>query len=269
MIIIEKSSIGKKSQETCEDGIVVTNHFIAVVDGSTSKSRHRFHAEMSNGQYCMRLVCQYVESMPADINVEKFCQLITSYIQFLYSQYDCDMKELANHPTERMAASAVIYSMFRKEIWMIGDCQCLVDGLLYENPKPYEEPIADMRSAFIRLALLNGSSVDDFQTVDKGREFILPILIENCKKQNKTFAVIDGFPIPMKHVKVIPADNVQEIVLASDGYPILKPTLNESEQALSSLVAEDPLFIRKFKATKGVMKGNSSFDDRTYIRFRA
>ena len=166
MTIIEKSKIGKKSPETCEDGIVVTDHYIAVVDGSTSKSRQQFHPTMSNGQYCMRQVCQYIESMPADLTAEKFCRLITSYIRFLYSQYDVDMELLTEIPTERMAASAVIYSVGRKEIWMVGDCQCLVDGVLYENPKPYEEPIADMRSAFIRLALLNGSAAEEFQNVD-------------------------------------------------------------------------------------------------------
>lgn len=267
MTIIEKSKIGKKSPETCEDGIVVTNHYIAVVDGSTSKSRQQFHPTMSNGQYCMRQVCQYIESMPADLTAEKFCRLITSYIRFLYSQYDVDMELLTEIPTERMAASAVIYSVGRKEIWMVGDCQCLVDGVLYENPKPYEEPIADMRSAFIRLALLNGSAAEEFQNVDKGRQFVLPVLIGNCKHQNKTFAVIDGFPIPMQHVKVIPVGQAKEIVLASDGYPYLKESLADSEQALARLIEKDPLLIHEFRATKGVMKGNLSFDDRTYIRF--
>ena len=38
MIIIEQSIIGKKCQEVCEDGLVVTDDFIAVIDGSTSKT---------------------------------------------------------------------------------------------------------------------------------------------------------------------------------------------------------------------------------------
>lgn len=38
MIIIEQSIIGKKCQEACEDGLVVTDEFIAVIDGSTSKT---------------------------------------------------------------------------------------------------------------------------------------------------------------------------------------------------------------------------------------
>ena len=43
MDIIESSIIGKKSPEACEDGMVVTDDFIAVIDGSTSKTpKHRY-----------------------------------------------------------------------------------------------------------------------------------------------------------------------------------------------------------------------------------
>ena len=38
MEIVERNMVGKKSQEACEDGIVVTDDFIAVIDGSTSKT---------------------------------------------------------------------------------------------------------------------------------------------------------------------------------------------------------------------------------------
>ena len=32
--------VGKKSQEACEDGVVVTDDFIAVIDGSTVSYTH-------------------------------------------------------------------------------------------------------------------------------------------------------------------------------------------------------------------------------------
>ena len=53
MKIIEQQIVGKHTMNDCEDGIVVTPHFIAVVDGSTSKTPHRFHPDMKNGRYCM------------------------------------------------------------------------------------------------------------------------------------------------------------------------------------------------------------------------
>ena len=80
--------------------------------------------------------------------------------------------------------------------------------------------------------------------------------------------VLDGFFEDMSSIKIIDVpDNAQEIVLASDGYPELLPTLEESERALKEILAEDPLFILRHKSTKGLQKGNNSFDDRAYIRF--
>ena len=55
-------------------------------------------------------------------------------------------------------------------------------------------------------------------------------------------------------------------MLASDGYPYLKDTLEASEQALQEVLQEDPLLFRKYKATKGLQIGNRSFDDRAYIK---
>ena len=58
-----------------------------------------------------------------------------------------------------------------------------------------------------------------------------------------------------------------EIVLASDGYPHLAPTLAETEAWLDEQRRNDPLNIGEFKATKAFVEGNNSFDDRSYIRF--
>ena len=222
---------------------------------------------MSNGQYCMMLVRQYIESMPPTTDCSHFCQNIAAYIHFFYTRKQADMQLLQSHPTERMAASAAIFSRQRREIWLVGDCQCLVDGRLYENPKPYEQFIAEMRSAYIRLQLTQGRSVSHFMAHDDGRDFILPVLTDSCKWQNKSFAVIDGFPMPTDKVPVIEVSHATEIVLATDGYPHLCPTLAQSEQQLASLLAADPLCINSFKATKGMKQGNCSFDDRAYIRF--
>ncbi len=94
-------------------------------------------------------------------------------------------------------------------------------------------------------------------------------MLETMQQQNKTYAVIDGFPIPQQCVRVITLDfQPWEIVLASDGYPFLLPTLAESEQRLEQQRRDDPLNIGTFKATKAFLPGSNSFDDRAYIRFR-
>ena len=152
---------------------------------------------------------------------------------------------------------------------MIGDCQCLIGGELYENPKPYEQVLAEERAAIITANCLPPTADPSALTIhDTARDQIIPHMKEAMKGQNIDYAVIDGFPIPQQHVRVIPLDfRPWEIVLASDGYPFLCPTLAESEERLAWQKTNDPLNIGTFKATKAFMQDNDSFDDRAYIRF--
>ena len=288
MKIIESSIIGKKSPEACEDGMVVTDDFIAVIDGSTSKTPKHLNPDMKNGRYAMMLISEYIqEELKADASVDEFCQGVTAYIyNKVYEKLGVE-ERLKEHPEERLTASAILYSRTRNEVWMVGDCQAIIAGKLYENGKPYEEKIARKRVELIAQGL----------SPAEARKQIEPLLIEAMLSgQNQTYTVIDGFPIYREGVKVVsvsdsssvqdsvPAsDSVpcsdsasasgtisvssSEIVLASDGYPFLKPSLAASEAALAEQIANDPQNIRSFIATKGIVEGNKSFDDRTYIRF--
>ena len=288
MKIIESSIIGKKSQEACEDGMVVTDDFIAVIDGSTSKTPKHLNPDMKNGRYAMMLISEYIrEELKADASVDDFCQGVTAYIYHkVYEKLGVE-ERFKEHPEERLTASAILYSRTRNEVWMVGDCQAIIDGKLYENGKPYEQEIARKRIELIEQGL----------SPAEARKQIEPLLIEAMLSgQNQTYTVIDGFPIYREGVKVVSvsdscsvqdsvsasdsvpcSDSVSasgtifvsssEIVLASDGYPFLEPTLAASEAALAEQIANDPQNIHSFIATKGIVEGNKSFDDRTYIRF--
>ena len=279
MDIIESSIIGKKSQEACEDGMVVTDDFIAVIDGSTSKTPKHLNPDMKNGRYAMMLISEYIrEELKADASVDDFCQGVTAYIyNKVYEKLGVE-ERLKEHPEERLTASAILYSRTRNEVWMVGDCQAIIDGKLYENGKPNEEKIARKRVELIAQGL----------SPAEARKQIEPLLIKAMLSgQNQTYTVIDGFPIYQEGVKVValkmksasssievyfqeqtkPISSPNEVVLASDGYPFLKPTLAASEAALAEQIANDPQNIHSFIATKGIVEGNKSFDDRTYIRF--
>ena len=294
MKIIESSIIGKKSQEACEDGMVVTDDFIAVIDGSTSKTPKHLNPDMKNGRYAMMLISEYIrEELKADASVDDFCQGVTAYIyNKVYEKLGVE-ERLKEHPEERLTASAILYSRTRNEVWMVGDCQAIIDGKLYENGKPYEQEIARKRVELIEQGL----------SPAEARKQIEPLLIEAMLSgQNQNYTVIDGFPIYREGVKVValktkpvsssietyfqeqtkpvsssietyfqeqtkPVSSLNEVVLASDGYPFLEPTLAASEAALAEQIANDPQNIHSFIATKGIVEGNKSFDDRTYIRF--
>ena len=144
----------------------------------------------------------------------------------------------------------------------------MVDGRLYENPKPAEEANAIRRAEVIHRLLAEGKeTVESLRRHDKGRDAIIGAIIDSCQGQNKTFSVVDGTDTALHCVRVISTQGAHEIVLATDGYPHLMPTLDESERELKRIIEEDPLMTGRYKATKAVMEGNLSFDDRCYVRF--
>ena len=254
MTITEQFICGKHTAADCEDGIVITNDFAAVIDGSTSKTPKRLDPSIKNGRFAMLLISEYIKQMPAGYTMNNFCRGITLRIAEEYAKRGIT-EDMAEHPEERLTASAIIYSNNRKEVWMVGDCQAIIDGEYYDNSKPYEQEIAMQRAALIK----NGMSPKE------ARRAIEPQLIKAMLEgQNRQYAVIDGTPIYIPGTRIVTASHC--VVLASDGYPTLLPTLHESEEALAQHLTDDPQNITDFIATKGLVEGNVSFDDRAYIK---
>lgn len=269
----------KNPRKKSEDGIVVTPDFIAVIDGSTSKSEymhslrspiqamlaHSFRCE--NGRYAMQLVSRYISRMPKTTTCEQFLRGVTSYIFKHYSK--SMLKRLSEHPEDRMTCSAVVYSRVSREIWMVGDCHCLIGDNYFDNPNPYEAELAAMRAEEVKRLLSEGKTQDELLRNDTARQVIIPRMLQTMQQQNIGYSVIDGFHIPRQHVRILPIDfNPWEIVLASDGYPFLCSTLEESESRLRQQRETDPLNIGPmFQATKAFNPDFNSFDDRAYIRF--
>ena len=223
----------------------------------------------------MKLVSRYIRHMPKNTTFEAFIRGVTSYIRRHYKK--SMLQRLTEHPEDRLTCSVVVFSRLCREIWMIGDCQCLISllnsqhsPLYYDNPKPYEAELAAMRANEVERLLNEGHTTEELCRNDTARPVIIPHMIETMRNQNITYSVVDGFTIPRQHVRTITLDfQPYEIVLASDGYPFLYPTLEESEAALQHQRQNDPLNIGPhFQATKAFHPDFNSFDDRAYIRFK-
>lgn len=240
----------------------MTDDFIAVIDGSTSKADIRYSSDVSNGRLCMQIVSRIIsENLTPDSTITDFCRLTSEAVSAYYPQ------KPVKADNNLMAASAVVLNVKKREVWFVGDCLCLIDGILYEYPKPEEEINAQKRSEYIQKLLEEGrATVEGLRIKDIGRDSIKNELRSCCERQNRDYAVINGMDIPENLIHVVSVADAKEVVLASDGYPILKRTLEESERELERIIKNDPLCIDIYKATKGVMKGYKSFDDRTFVR---
>lgn len=101
MTITEHFICGKHTAADCEDGIVITNDFAAVIDGSTSKTPTRLEPSMKNGRFAMLLISEYIKQMPADYTMYDFCRGITLRIAEEYDKRGIT-ERMAEHPEENI-----------------------------------------------------------------------------------------------------------------------------------------------------------------------
>ena len=249
--IIEKNIVSKENRiENCEDRIVFNNYFACVIDGVTSKSSLLYGGNKKSGLLVGEILEKTILNLEKDTNLPNMLDILTNSIKDYYIKHKI-INDVKNNPFNRLSASMIIYSNYYNQIWMIGDCQCLIDDNLYTNNKLIDKILADTRSFYITKELIEGKTIEELMKYDTGREYILPLLISQTYFQNNRFdseysyCVVDGFPINMSQVKIIEAKNASSIILASDGYPKLYNNLKESENYLNYILEKDPLCYNK------------------------
>lgn len=270
--VVEHFVLGKggrySPEQNCEDGIVVTDSHVAVIDGSTDPFGQG-HGTTTPGRQAMIAIRRAVSRLPAQATAREMVDLATAHVR-------------ESSDGLRGAAAVIgVYSAARRELWQVGDV-CYWWRGLSQTPvaKPVDVAAARFRAAILATRLADGETVNALRTDDVGRSAILPLLHRQKRLRNSEpgrvslidewrYGAVDGEWIPDSYVRVVavPA-TVDEIVLHTDGYPRSWPALHDAERDLRERLDEDPLCIGDLCGTKGVRPGNDSFDDRAYVRLR-
>lgn len=268
--VIEQFTQAKTGNEVDnEDKVVITDYFVAVIDGMTPLNKS-LYSWVSPAKLCTELLADCIRGFSSTVTCSEAVAQLTDYVKGYYEKNDI-LEEVYTFPHKRMGANIIIYSHKRQEIWFVGDCHCLIDGRHITNEKLVDTLLAAMRSSIIREYLLT-CDILDLLNEDLSSNDLKPFLQQQYRYQNNqlssplSYTVIDGFPVITNMIKVVDVRNASEIVLASDGFLILKESLRESENALRHLLKNDPLCYQLIPTTKGLRKGNVSFDDRSYIK---
>ena len=257
-------------QSKCEDRIVITDNYCCVIDGATTKSQKSIY-EKASGILAVEILEQAVIAADRELNASDFANFVTEFVAQFYHEKGIYDSVKAN-AQKRISAVMAVYSVCHEEVWCIGDCQCMIDEEWHFKENLVDEINSKTRSLILELELLKGKTIEELQKEDVGRGFILPILqqqhlFQNAQYENPlSFQVVDGFPIDIEKVRIYDVQENKTLVLASDGYPVLFPTLRESEEYLAYILKHDPLCHQLFKSTKGLTAGNLSFDDRAYLK---
>lgn len=247
-------------------------YYAAVIDGATPKTSFRYPNGETPGARAARLLSAALKDLPQNADAyTAFNRLNATLTQ--------SGVEAANRPT----ASMVIFSRCRREVWMVGDCQYALLTIspkgvttlqTYDNPKRIDNVLSQWRSNILHSLLSRGiCSFEEAVHNDLGRKIIQPFITRQVRYQNLpaehplAYGVLDGEPIPHRFIRCHAiGPEVRQIILATDGYPKLCTTLQETEDELNRLLQLDPLCIDSLAGTKGIKPGNISYDDRTYLR---
>lgn len=265
MVIKEAFLLPKGGEgSSCGDRILVSDGFIAVIDGATPKGA-RLWDGMRGDSFIAELLKNVLSEMPKELCGADVIARLNSFVRKEYHRRGLSFEALA--PEERLQASIVIYSVARREIWSFGDCQYRTGGKNYTFTRKGDALFADLRAFVLSVAKSEGRPTEP----DPGREAILPFLKQYLRFANSDsefgYDVINGGEIHSDRVKITPVREGDLVVLASDGYPCLFDTLAESESYLAKALAEDPTCVGDLRSTKGLVKGNISYDDRSFVSF--
>ncbi len=270
MRVVESLCVGKgPDPAACEDALLVTPDFVVVCDGVTAKVPGTV-AGMSRGRYAAQLVVEVVSALPTGAALGDF---LTAVRERFAAAYAADGSVGIPEVVRRIQTCAAVLSVARREVWVVGDCQVLVDGReVVDTRIALESVTAAARGLFLEAALVRGAAEADLLADDPSQVHLRPFVACGVEFGNREhplgFGVLDGTEVPLSLIPVIDVSAATEVVLATDGYPTLLPTLAASEAALARTLADDPLCIRTNPATKGLVAGQTSFDDRTYVRVR-
>lgn len=248
----------------------ISEDFVVIADGVTSKSDFSYEGK-STGKIAAEIIVSSFDKILKNATSNEVISIINNDINDFYKQ----VKFPYSKSKMGLQAACVIYSNFYREIWIIGDCQVAVDGMVYLNPKKSDTILAEVRSLILHIFKMKDKyTVEEWEkALIKARAAIEPWIVEanvfaNHPNDEYGYAVINGENIPENLIKTIQLDDSHhEITLTSDGYPEIKDNLKEAEEYLRTIIEKDPACYELYCSTKGIKGNQESFDDRTYIKF--
>ena len=140
--VVEEFVEGKATDRACEDLIVVTSSFAAVIDGATDATGMLYDGK-GGGLVAAETLASAIEALDPNANAREFADELTTRLQTLARGADDQDSVSAHWPS----ASLVCLSFARREVWRIGDCSFLVDGKPHIGTKRVNDAAYGFRAA--------------------------------------------------------------------------------------------------------------------------
>lgn len=121
--ILERFVEGKHDDRQCEDVVVATDDFVAVIDGASDETGARF-AGKSGGKFAADAVAHAIRHLPASAGARVFADALALAVRTEVVAQAGALGADARWPT----ASVICCSAQRRESWRIGDCNLVING---------------------------------------------------------------------------------------------------------------------------------------------
>lgn len=268
--VIEEFSEPRKPGGISEDRIAVTRDFAVVVDGAGDPTRRMIGGLSVGARAAESIIAVFSAALPTT-TVAEMVRLCSNRVREIQHALNATGMTAVNPP----AASFVAVSSARRELWRVGDCGFLMHGKANFPMKDIQRLFAEVRSFMVLADGVVGHAAEPDNTNAELIEVMKLLtkrqhIFENANSRTGfEFGVIDGETVPERFIECFEIGSAPiDIVLASDGYPVLASTLEETEALLRDRLRDDPLCIGLNRGQKPSVPGGS-YDDRSFLRIRA
>ena len=267
---IEYTTISKTGDERGNhDGIVVSDAFLAVVDAYQARGYRAWQGKPA-GIFAKELLCKALEQQPADAEARDVVCALEETLQEQTTSAIEQMqdKQVYAYPMARL----LVYSAAKRQIWRLGDSPFVVDGTLhFERSQALQAATLKRAEVTEKFLARDNTDLKDMVNNDYGRTAIMEDIVAEERRVDGVECLSGRADVDMDvllgNVEVFQLEVGQEVILASDGYPQLLPSIEESEAWLKEERDRDPLFVRDFKALRTAKDEEVGYDDRSYVRF--
>jgi hypothetical protein len=286
--IIEQHLLSKAgTPDGGDDRLVTGPHAYGVIDGATDRSGLNWSAEpggfRSGGSAAADVIQAVLATMGPSTEPPELVDRFNAAIATTARRAGIDLNDM----NRRACTGFAVYVPARHAVYHIQDCSFafLSGGRFLETHRTelaIDCLLSGLRADFVRQ--LEALGVNPFPAGrDLGREFILPALcrepeLQNIDPADRTpwlhglprghfaYRTLNGLPTRIDVTPLPPG--TEEVLLASDGFRSLRPTLAETLALLRQQLAADPHCLSILRSTKGWAEGAFSFDDTSYLRVR-
>lgn len=249
----------KSSADVSEDVLVLTPHFVAVIDGMSSPLRSP--GRLGSGREYALATGRAISELPARADARTAIDRITDRLSRI----------TASHAGPAGCVAA-IYSANRRELWRVGDIHIAIGMQTLPAHKEVDEAMTGFRAAINAAKLAAGTPLHVIRTTDPGLAAARALLEVQPLLANRNvpfgYGVLNGTTVPDQLIEVfaIPDERCW-LRLASDGYLSPASSLAHAEAELFDAINADPASIGVMRDMgKALQPGADAPDDRTYVR---